>query len=58
MLKPARTMRAHHLTRASGISKVVLARYARNKRLSDASYLWAFAATNASPGACAFYRAR
>ena len=46
------------ITKASGKSKVVLARYARNKRLSDACYLWAFASMNASPGARAFYCAR
>jgi transposase len=46
------------ITRASGRSHVVLARYARNKRLADACYLWAFAATNASPGARAFYDQR
>ena len=46
------------ITKASGKSKVVLARYARNKRLSDACYLWAFAAITASPGARAFYDAR
>jgi hypothetical protein len=33
----------------------VLARYARNKRLADASQMWAFAALTASPGARAFY---
>jgi hypothetical protein len=43
------------ITRASGKQKVVLARYARNRRLSDACYLWAFAALTASPGARAFY---
>ncbi len=43
------------ITRASGKHHVVLARYARNKRLSDACYLWAFAALTASPGARAFY---
>jgi transposase len=43
------------ITRASGKHHVVLARYARNKRLSDACYLWAFATLNASPGARAFY---
>ena len=32
------------ITRASGKSHVVLARYARNRRLADALYLWAFAA--------------
>lgn len=46
------------ITRESGKSHVVLARYARNKRLSDACYLWAFAALSASPGARAFYDAR
>ncbi|QYG94207.1 IS110 family transposase [Iamia sp. SCSIO 61187] len=43
------------ITRASGKSHVVLARYARNRRLADACYLWAFAALAASPGARAFY---
>jgi transposase len=43
------------ITRASGTRKVVLARYARNRRLADACYLWAFTALNASPGARAFY---
>ena len=42
------------ITKASGKSKVVLARYARNKRLSDACYLWAFTAITASPGAPCF----
>lgn len=46
------------ITRASGKSHVVLARYARNRRLADACYLWAFAAITASPGARAFYDAR
>jgi transposase len=46
------------ITKASGKSRVVLARYARNRRLSDACYLWAFAALSASPGARAFYDAR
>jgi len=46
------------ITKASGKSKVVLARYARNRRLADACYLWAFAALTASPGARAFYDAR
>jgi hypothetical protein len=36
----------------------VLARYARNKRLADACYQWAFAALTASPGARAFYDQR
>ena len=46
------------ITKASGKSKVVLARYARNRRLSDACYLWAFSAITASPGARVFYDAR
>ncbi len=43
------------ITRASGTKRVVLARYARNQRLADAIYLWAFAALSASPGARVFY---
>jgi hypothetical protein len=31
------------VTRASGTRKVVLARYARNRRLGDALHRWAFA---------------
>ena len=46
------------ITRASGKSRVVLTRYARNKRLADACYLWAFAALTASPGARTFYDQR
>jgi len=46
------------ITRASGKSHVVLARYARNQRLADASYRWAFAALTASPGARAYYDQR
>ena len=46
------------ITRASGKHRVVLARYARNRRLADACYLWAFAAINASPGARGFYDTR
>ena len=46
------------ITRASGTKRVVLARYARNQRLADAIYLWAFAALSSSPGARAFYDAR
>jgi Transposase/Transposase IS116/IS110/IS902 family len=46
------------ITRASGTKRVVLARYARNQRLADAIYLWAFAALSASPGARAFYDIR
>lgn len=46
------------ITRASGKHQVVLARYARNKRLADACYQWAFATLTASPGARAFYDQR
>ena len=46
------------ITRASGKHRVVLARYARNMRLADACYLWAFAAITASPGAREFYDQR
>ncbi|HEY6478450.1 MAG TPA: IS110 family transposase [Streptosporangiaceae bacterium] len=46
------------VTRASGTRRVVLARHARNKRLADAIYLWAFSAISTSPGARAFYDAR
>jgi transposase len=46
------------ITRTSGKQRVVLARYARNRRLADACYLWAFAAITASPGARAFYDQR
>jgi hypothetical protein len=43
------------ITRASGTKRVVLARYARNKRLADATYQWAFSALTKSPGARALY---
>jgi transposase len=43
------------ITRASGTRQVVLARVARNKRLADACYLWAFTALRRSPGARASY---
>jgi transposase len=46
------------ITRASGKKSVVLARYARNRRLGDALYGQAFTALNASPGARAYYDAR
>jgi hypothetical protein len=46
------------ITRASGKTQVVLARYARNKRLADAIHQWAFAALSASPGARTFYDQR
>jgi transposase len=43
------------ITKASGTRRVVLARYARNRRLADALYQQAFAALTASPGARAYY---
>jgi transposase len=43
------------ITRASGTRRVVLARVARNRRLADALYQWAFAALTSSPGARAYY---
>jgi transposase len=46
------------ITRASGKHRVVLARYARNKRLADTCFLWAFAAITTSPGAREFYDQR
>jgi transposase len=46
------------ITKASGKHRVVLARYARNRRLADACYLWAFAAITTSPGARTFYDQR
>ena len=45
------------ITRASGKKKVVLARYVRNKRLTNALHLQAFSAMNGSPGARAYYDA-
>lgn len=46
------------ITRASGKHHIVLARYARNRRLADACYQWAFTALNTSPGARDFYDQR
>ena len=43
------------ITRASGRRTVVLARYARNRRLGDATHQWAFCTLTASPGARAYY---
>ena len=43
------------ITRASGTKRVVLARYARNRRLADALYQQALSALSASPGARAYY---
>lgn len=43
------------ITRASGKSRVVLARHIRNRRLADALDQWAFCSLNRSPGARAYY---
>ncbi len=43
------------VTRASGKSHLVVARWTRNARLADTSYRWAFAAISASAGARSFY---
>ena len=43
------------ITKASGTKKVVLARYARNRRLGDALHQWAFCSLRGSPGANAYY---
>ena len=43
------------ITKASGTRRIVLARYARNRRLADALHQQAFAALTASPGARAYY---
>ena len=39
------------ITRASGTKKLVLARFARNRRLGDALQQWAFCSLGGSPGA-------
>jgi hypothetical protein len=44
------------ITRASGARRIVLARYARNRRLGDAVHQWAFCAMRGSPGAKAYYQ--
>jgi hypothetical protein len=43
------------ITRASGKTKVVVARFIRNHRLGDACTRWAFASLSTSPGARRFY---
>ena len=45
------------ITRASGKKSIVLARYATNRRLSDALHQQAYSALRASPGARAYYDA-
>ena len=44
------------ITKASGTKKIVLARYARNRRLGDALQQWAFCSLRGSPGANAYYQ--
>ena len=43
------------ITKASGTKRIVLARYARNRRLGDALFLQAYSALRTSPGARAYY---
>jgi len=43
------------ITKASGTKRVVLARYARNRRLGDALFLQAYSALRTSAGARAYY---
>jgi Transposase/Transposase IS116/IS110/IS902 family len=43
------------ITKASGRSRTVLARHARNRRLADAMELWAFCSLTQSPGARTYY---
>jgi len=44
------------ITRASGTKKIVMARYARNKRLGDAAQQWAFSSMRGSAGARTYYQ--
>src|SRR5436309_6892648 len=43
------------ITKASGRSRVALARFARNRRLADALQMWAFSSLSSSPGARRYY---
>ncbi len=43
------------ITKASGTKKIVMARYARNKRLGDAAQQWAFSSMRGSVGARTYY---
>jgi len=45
------------ITKASGRSRVALARFARNRRLADALQMWAFCSLTSSPGARRYYDA-
>ncbi len=49
---------ASPITRASGKKSSITRRWVKNDRLNAASYLWAFSAITASPGAKAHYRRR
>lgn len=44
------------LMKASGTKKIVMARYARNKRLGDAAQQWAFSSMRGSAGAKTYYQ--
>jgi transposase len=46
------------ITKASGTHRIVLARFARNRRLADATYQWAFCSLSTSSGARGFYDGR
>jgi transposase len=46
------------ITKASGMQKVVLARFVRNRHLADATYLWAFCSLTRSAGARRYYDTR
>ena len=50
-----RTSGTSPITRASGKKRIVLARYARNRRMADALQQWAFCSLRGSPGARAYY---
>ena len=45
------------ITKASGRSRVALARFARDRRLADALEMWAFCSLTVSPGARRYYDA-
>lgn len=44
------------VTKASGTKKIVMVRYARNKRVGDAAQQWAFSSMRGSAGAKAYYQ--
>jgi len=43
------------ITKASGTKRIALARFARNERLFDACFLWAFSSLTKSAGCRAYY---